>query len=318
MDNPAHTSAPLVSIITPVYNAAPFLDETITSVLAQSYKEWELLLVDDGSTDASLEIAQRYAQLVPDKVRVFTHPDRANLGKSSTRNLGIRHARGDYLVFLDADDRLLEDKLARQVALLTAHPEAGMVYGRTIYWFAGEARARRADYTSYLGVQPYQLYAPPWLLIRFLRNGGTVPCLCALMVRRVLVAAVGGFDESIQHLYEDQVLLAKLCLAARVWVDDAPGELYRQHPDSSSRVAQRRGEYHPWLPDPARLRYLEWLRGYIHEQAAADPHLAAALRRAFAPYRSQFLRWIWLPLRYWGSELAGALRTPLHNRRRAA
>ena len=299
---------PLVSIVTPVYNAAPFLAETIASVLAQSFDRWELLLVDDGSTDASPEIAAAHAERFPTRVRVLAHPGRANRGKSSTRNLGIRAARGEYLVFLDADDRLLPDKLARQTSLLAAHPEAGMVYGRTVYWFPDDRGG--CDSLSKLGVKPHRLYAPPALLIQVLRDRGSVPCLCAPMVRRMLVAEVGGFDESLQHLYEDQTLLAKLCLAAPVWVDDAAGELYRQHPGSSSHAAQRAGDYHPWLPDPARRRYLDWLRGYLSHQSETDPELVRALDRADAAYRSRLLRHVWLPLHYWGVTALASLRVP--------
>ena len=125
------TTKPLVSIIVPFFNAAPFFSEAIESVRAQTYDAWELLLVDDGSSDGSTEIAQRYAGRYPEKIRYLSHEGRQNRGKSTTRNLGLGQAQGDYVTFLDADDLFLPDKLARQVGLLHAQPTAGMVYGRT-------------------------------------------------------------------------------------------------------------------------------------------------------------------------------------------
>lgn len=293
------TNETLVSVIVPIYNAAKFLPAAIESVLAQTYGHWELLLVDDGSTDSSTAIARRYAQHHPDRIRCLAHEGGQNRGKSTTRNLGIQHAQGEYVAFLDADDLFLPDKLARQVAFLAARPEAGMVYGRTEYWFnwPGAPPAKQKNFLSRLGVQPGRLYAPPELLTRYLIDSGLVPCICSLLARRSLLVALGMFDERIQHLYEDQVLIAKLCLATPVLVEDGCGERYRQHPASSSNLARQTGEYDPWLPDPARLRFLTWLGDYLREQAVSDPKLHRALQRAMQPYRNPMWYRLALPLR---------------------
>ncbi|MDJ0799822.1 MAG: glycosyltransferase family 2 protein, partial [Calothrix sp. MO_167.B12] len=94
-----------ISCIIIFFNAGEqFFIEAIESVFAQTYENWELLLVDDGSTDGSTEIALRYAQKYPEKVRYLEHKEHQNRGMSATRNLGIRHAKGEYITFLDADD----------------------------------------------------------------------------------------------------------------------------------------------------------------------------------------------------------------------
>jgi cellulose synthase/poly-beta-1,6-N-acetylglucosamine synthase-like glycosyltransferase len=121
-----------VSVIIPFLNAEKFIREAIESVFAQTYENWELLLIDDGSNDESTVIARSYAAEYPDKVRYLEHRGHQNLGKSTSRNLGIHNAGGDYLAFLDADDIFLPQKLERQVALLESRPWAGMVYGRTL------------------------------------------------------------------------------------------------------------------------------------------------------------------------------------------
>src|SRR6266542_3309857 len=94
----------LVSVVVPFWNASAFLEEAIASVFAQTFQSWELLLIDDGSSDGSTEIAKRYAERFPGRVRYFEHERHANRGVAASRNLGVRHAKGPYIAFLDADD----------------------------------------------------------------------------------------------------------------------------------------------------------------------------------------------------------------------
>jgi glycosyltransferase involved in cell wall biosynthesis len=125
-----------VSVIIIFLNTEKYLGEAIESVIAQTYEDWEILLVDDGSTDRSAEIAQHYTRLRPDQIQYLCHPGHSNLGKGASRNLGIQHAKGDYLAFLDADDVWLPQKLKEQVPVFDKHAEAGMVYGQTLYWYS--------------------------------------------------------------------------------------------------------------------------------------------------------------------------------------
>src|SRR5262249_36292098 len=126
---------PLVSIIIPFLNAEKFLQETIESVFTQTYTNWEILLVDDGSIDSSTSIAQRYAEQSPSEVRYLEHANHQNQGVCASRNLGVSKARGKYIALLDADDVWLPHKLEQQVAILESQPEAGMVYGASQYWY---------------------------------------------------------------------------------------------------------------------------------------------------------------------------------------
>jgi len=281
---------PLVSVVMIFLDAERFLAEAIESVRAQSYAHWELLLVDDGSSDGSGALARRHAAGSPQRIRYLEHPGHENRGKSSSRNLGIREAKGEYVTFLDADDVFLPHKLERQVAILRAHPEAMMCYGGTEYWWSWTGRRAdlRRDAVPRPGVRPDASYRPPELMIRFLRRGGSVPCICAVLARRDVVVEVGGFEESIQNLYEDQVLLAKLCLEGPVFVESGCGERYRQHPDSTSAAAIRSGEYHPRRPNPARDAYLLWLAGYAARRGIDDPAFRRALRGALRWHRHPF------------------------------
>jgi glycosyltransferase involved in cell wall biosynthesis len=119
---------PLVSAVTIVRDGERFLEKAIDSVLRQTYRNLELVVVDDGSTDRSAEIAARFVRADPDRVRLVRHADGSSRGMSAARTLGVEAARGELFGFLDADDIWLPDKLAEQVAVLDAHPAAGMVY----------------------------------------------------------------------------------------------------------------------------------------------------------------------------------------------
>src|SRR5262245_28935708 len=121
------TENPLVSVVIIFLNAEKFLQEAIASVLTQTYPNWELILVNEGSVDASIDIAMSHARSRPKKIRYFTHEGRVNLGMSASRNLGIENARGTYIAFLDADDVWMPAKLEEQVAILENEPAVAMV-----------------------------------------------------------------------------------------------------------------------------------------------------------------------------------------------
>ena len=124
MPDRADSLPPRVSVVIPTYNRAGLLPRAVASVLAQTWTEFELLIVDDHSTDGTPAAIARFAD---GRIRSFRHP--RNSGQSKALNTGIGHARGDYLAFLDDDDEWLPGKLAAQVAVLDAAPSGvGLVY----------------------------------------------------------------------------------------------------------------------------------------------------------------------------------------------
>jgi len=280
-------ASPRVSIITPFLNAGRFIQESIESVLSQTYGQWELLLVDDGSTDDSTSIAMRYAMAHTGKIRYLAHEGRLNHGASASRNLGARHAEGEYLAFLDADDVYLPSKLEQQVPLLDTHREVAMVYAATEYWFSWSGRPEDAgrDWTwRKYGAPPNTVIDPPRMLIAFLQDGGTVPCMGSVLVRRDAVERVGGWEDSFRYICTDQVFHAKLCLRFPVLIADACWDRYRQHEDSACRTVARAGQ-----SDAAFQRYLSWLETYLALEATVDPAVWMALRKALRPYRHPWL-----------------------------
>jgi glycosyltransferase involved in cell wall biosynthesis len=275
-------SDPEVSVVVPFFNAARFLDDCIASVFAQTYTSWELLLIDDGSTDGGTAIARACVARHPSRVRYLQHPRGERRGASAARNLGIRHARGRSVAFLDADDVWLPGKLQAQTAILAAHPEAAMVYNRSQFWYSwtGDVDDRPRDYVERLGVPPDTLITPPTLLSLILREKSPVPCTCSVLIRRDAVERVGGFEEGFFDLFTDQAFYAKVFFQLPVFASGGCWDRYRQHPDQSCATAERTGRLRR-----ARRAFLEWLERYLIDQRARGTDVWQALQHALAPFR---------------------------------
>jgi glycosyltransferase involved in cell wall biosynthesis len=252
--------------------------------------------VDDGSSDQSTHLARQFANGHPRKVHYVAHPAHQNLGMSASRQLGISKARGEYVAFLDSDDVWLPNKLTEQVAILEGCPEAGMVYGNTLYWSTWSARQGpsngRDDFIPRLGVTPNRVVEPPTLLPLFLHGDAAVPCTCSVLVRRQALEQTGGFEVRFRHLYEDQVFYAKVCLELPVFVSDRCWDKYRQYPGSACATADATRER------AARIEFLRWLESYLSARGQVggvvwkavrnelwSSRLPPAVRRALKPFR---------------------------------
>ncbi|NJL51299.1 MAG: glycosyltransferase family 2 protein [Hydrococcus sp. SU_1_0] len=237
---------PLVSVIMIFFNEEKFIEEAIASVLAQTYEHWELLLVDDGSSDRSTKIAQSYAEKYPQKIHYLEHENHQNRGMSATRNLGISKAQGEYLAFLDGDDVYLPHKLEQQIYIMESYPETAMVYGHTQDWYGwtGKPEDMKHDLIYDLGVPTNNVIQPPILFNLCLQRQAPTPCTCSALFRRDMIEDVGDFEESFRGLYEDQVFFLKILLKKPVFVAGEFWDKYRRHPESCYSTAKRTGQNH--------------------------------------------------------------------------
>ncbi len=277
-------SKPLVTGIIIFFNAEKFFKEAVESVFAQTYENWELLLVDDGSTDGSTAIARRYAEQYPKKVLYLEHDGHQNRGMSATRNLGIKNAKGEYIAFLDADDVWLPYKLERQVSVLDTHTEVAMLCGSIYHWYSwtGDPDDMQNDFEHKITNNPnVQLNKPlksEEFLHLFVQRRVLLPSINSLLVRREVAERIGGFEESFRGLFEDQVFVAKVSLEAPIVLLSGFYELYRQHPDSCCSIATSSERY------KARLTYLNWLQSYLFDLGVKDAKSWKALRSQLLPY----------------------------------
>ena len=211
-------SVPAVSVIVNFLDQKAFIRESLDSVLAQTFQDWELLLIDDGSNDGSTEIAQQYARAFPAKIRYFEHAGHENRGISASGNVGLRAARAAYVAFLDADDVWLPSKLQDQVPLLDRYPDAVMLYGDTTYWYSWTGRDEDAQRDTCVpaGVPRGTLVDPPTLFVRMLRQEFPIPCPSDILLRRHLALEVGGFEEFSSDLHRPGVVFKAVFTLGRL------------------------------------------------------------------------------------------------------
>lgn len=193
--------SPIVSIVLPCYNGAGFLAQSIDSVIAQTFTDWELIIVNDCSTDNSLEIMQDYASR-DSRIRIFNNEN--NLKLPGALNRGFREAHGKYLTWTSHDNRMASSMLKEFVAYLDANPDKGLV------------TACYAAFSLKTGEQLYEVHHPDPQVHLPLYN-----CVCyAFMYRREVLETVGDYDTSL-FLVEDYDYWV------RIWLKYPIGKIYK-------------------------------------------------------------------------------------------
>ena len=283
MEEDKVTNQPLVSVIIAFLNEERFLVDAVESVLRQSYRNWELLLVDDGSTDKSVGMAKDYANRFPERIHYLQHEGHANKGLSASRNKGIQHARGSLIALLDADDVWLPEKLEQQTTIFKRHPEVAMVAEASLYWFSWEA-VQKQDILIPVGAPPDKVYQATELP-RYLYPLGTgaAPCPSGLMLTKKALEKAGGFEESFTkeyQLYEDQALLHKIYLKENVYISSACNNKYRQRTGSIVEKVHADGHYLA-----VRKYFLDWLEAYMQNEAVESKEVQHLLQKALLPLR---------------------------------
>lgn len=269
---------PLISVVTCFLNVEEFLEQSIKSVIAQKYKNWELLLVDDGSTDKSTEIAKSFSSQYPN-ILYHEHQGHLNHGLSASRILALEHAKGEIISFLDGDDIwtpdfLLEAVKEKQGNSVPVYCEA------TKYWFSWKFPDRE-DAVSQVGTEGNRTYSPPELIYRLYPLAiGSSPAICSILVDKHTLEKHGGFNAAFKGMYEDQVLLTKLYLNENIYISTVCNNIYRQRHDSLVYTARSRGTY---LRD--RKFFLEWFEEYLKIIKNTDKKLKKMLNRALFPLR---------------------------------
>ena len=285
---------PEVSVIIIFYNEERFLGEAIQSVIEQTFTKWELILVNDGSTDSSPEVAKKAAKDHPGRIRYVTHSGGENRGMSASRNRGLEVASAELIAFLDGDDVWLEHKLQNQLADLEAHPEAAMTAGPLLRWLQWTGDPEAKNHEDLMGVgpkkrgrHPYaeQLVSAPTLASFMISDDYYTPT--GGLIRRAAIDDVGGFVNTFTDAHEDMVALTKICLKYPVYISSDMSHLYRIHPDSYTRVASGYTEV-----IGARLKYLDWVEEYLRQEGISDVQVDKALRRAQLPLRHPRLHWL--------------------------
>jgi glycosyltransferase involved in cell wall biosynthesis len=209
----------------PAYNVEPYLAEAIESVLAQTYQDIELVIVNDGSTDGTLSIAERYQAEDPDRIRIVSQE---NQGLAAARNTGMRAATGAVFALLDSDDGWGPTYLAEQMRILDADPRIAIVSGNAV---------NRGGAQSGQPVRPVPDDRPAPDVLEILRDERAIFIMSVF--RRDVVDRIGGFDERFRT-NEDYDFWIRAALAGfRFARNTAPLAFYRRHGHSLSASESR-------------------------------------------------------------------------------
>ncbi|HEY9809668.1 MAG TPA: glycosyltransferase [Halomicronema sp.] len=268
---------PQVSVIIPSYNCERYIVEAIESVLNQTYTEYEIIVIDDGSTDNTRLVLEPYIEKIH-----YIYQE--NQGVSAARNRGIKEAKGEFIAFLDADDFfILPTKLEEQVACFHKQPEVGIV--QSGWCFVNEWREKIFDKEPWQDADELNLKA--WLLW-----GHVLPS--AIMIRKEWLERVGGFDPRFPPSEDlDIILRLSLMGCKSVWLKKITVG-YRQHPDNATKRLRKQAVSmgkvwdnffsQPQLPDDIRqlepqIRYynLIWV-AFLHYEAKQFVEMAEYLR----------------------------------------
>lgn len=212
---------PLISVIIPAYNSENTISETVESVLKQTFADFELIVINDGSTDNTLEVL---SSIQDPRLKVFSYP---NAGSNPSRNRGFAQSSGEYIAFLDADDLWTADKLEAQLKALQDNPQAAVAYSWCDRINESSQLVRKGGYFTAHG----DIY-PQLLLTDILENGSNP------LIRREALTHVGGFDESLPA-GQDWDLYLRLAAHYHFVNVQRPQILYRISTNSlSSNVAK--------------------------------------------------------------------------------
>jgi glycosyltransferase involved in cell wall biosynthesis len=228
-------SEPLVSCIVPVFNGERYLSKTLDSILAQSYRPIEVLVVDDGSTDTSADVATSYGEAV-------RYLRQSNAGQATARNRGVHSSRGEFVAFLDADDLWHPEKTSRQVARFAARPELDYCLTHVQNFWEAELEQEAEMYHDHPRGKPIAGFVT-----------GT------LMARRSLFARIGVFDTSLGHTDKTEWFLRA----------DAAGAVRELLPDVLMYRRMHSGNRSRTLAANSRDEYLRLLKATLDRRRAA-------------------------------------------------
>jgi glycosyltransferase involved in cell wall biosynthesis len=271
---------PLVSVLVPAYNHEKYVGQTIDSIMGQTYGNFELLIVDDGSRDGTAAAIRACEEKWG---RRFLLESQANQGLCRTLNKLLAASSGKYLTIIASDDWMLPEKLAVQVAYLESHPEVGVVHSDNLIYYENEDKIEK----NIRGPVP-----SGWVFEKLL--GGNFITACSAMIRRSCYDAVGTYDESL--VVEDWDMWLRIAKKFRIEYLDLPTVVYRQHGRNMSDIM-----IYPMLQsmkalilkhceDPAQLEshLLSIALGELNHFAISDVQKAREKLRELAPHWREF------------------------------
>jgi len=280
------SSAPLprVSVVIPAFNSCAFIEATIASVLRQDFDSFEIVIVDDGSTDETPDVVRAMEVQHPGRIRLV---EQSNSGSAVARNRGVREARGELIAFIDADDLWFPEKLGAQVRYLDANPDVGIVYCGWAELLPGDTPD--LDRAESANASPHEIDpdASGWLYTTLLDD--CVVWTSTVVARRALLERVGGFDPDLRRGQDYDYWLrasreTRIDKLARIMA------LYRIHRQSiTHQLHARNFQYEVlvknlarWGRDSAYCRRMPWTR--LRRRLSSTWHYYGAVQLNFGEH----------------------------------
>ncbi|MFO1257175.1 MAG: glycosyltransferase [Gammaproteobacteria bacterium] len=280
----------LISIIMPCYNAQKTLPETLNSIPRQSYSNWELIAIDDGSKDKTLKLLNDFRDRYPKQVKIISHP---NQGQVKSKNRGLEIAQGSFIAFMDADDLWHPQKLNSQLTYMLEHAEIGLCYTN------GEYIDEASNHTGPIGINPR---LSGQCLHEFLMGNAIVAS--SVMIKKEIISQVGYFDESLTAC-ENWELWTRISSISEIGVIDESLVYYRRHSHNMSHniekmkrnrilvIQKNRHQYKSLFTDMGKRTKLALYRAYefFGENALWHLDIDEARRNLFKALRYQPRAW---------------------------
>jgi glycosyltransferase involved in cell wall biosynthesis len=233
-----HAKIPRVSVIIPLYNRIRYIEACLQSVLGQTYLDFEVIVVNDGSTDHGPEIVRKYTAKYPNIIRLLEHGDGGNHGVAISRNLGIKNAESGWIAFLDSDDLWLPRKLEKQMYAVETFPEIGVVYSKSS--FVDES-GRQTQVSGMVEFGKGPVSTVGWIFSKLTKEN-FIPT-STVLVRKDYLQKIGCFAEGPRYEFEDWIAWSKLAYYYDFHFIPEVLTLYRIHTDTFSYSRFSSGEH---------------------------------------------------------------------------
>lgn len=221
---------PLVSVIIPTFNRKTLIGETLNSVLAQTYTNWECIIVDDGSTDTTEELVKAYSKK-DDRIQFYHRPEENPKGSSSCRNYGLEKARGEYIQFLDSDDLISKEKFEHQVKLLEVDPLNSFA---TCKWGTFRDQVHTAE--IHQNLRAYNSFEEPLEFINALSKEICYFPIHAYLIRNTIIRKAGAWNEYLSLNDDSEFMVRVFVNSKKICFSDSAVAYYRRSTEDNLSV----------------------------------------------------------------------------------
>lgn len=222
----------LVSVIMPAYNAEKYIEKAIASIVGQEYKNWELVIVNDGSTDRTVEIIEKYVSKYPQQI--FLYHNEKNSGAAVALNNAMHHATGEYLCWLSADDMYFETMISTQVDFLEKHEEYDAVFSKCVYIDKDDKLIGGWEPEDYIGRLKMPDSKEPYYALLIIGNAFNG---CSILAKRSMFVETGNFDPEALYATDYDYWL-RFAAVARIGYYDDFNVMSRRHSEQGSCIGE--------------------------------------------------------------------------------